>query len=163
MAEPAISPLPAGFDRWDELHALIMEAFAYMDGVIDPPSSAKRLSVTGLREKAVKEQGFIAMAGAELVGCLFADARDGHVYVGKLAISKGWQGRGVGAALMAAAEDHARALGKSALELQVRIELAGNHAAFSRLGFVETARTAHAGYDRPTAITMRKDLASRKP
>ncbi|TIN07524.1 MAG: GNAT family N-acetyltransferase, partial [Mesorhizobium sp.] len=31
--------------------------------------------------------------------------------------------------------------------------------AFARLGFHETARTAHSGYDRPTSITMRKVLS----
>ncbi len=36
-----IAPLPADFSDWEGLLALINEAFAYMDGVIDPPSSAK--------------------------------------------------------------------------------------------------------------------------
>ena len=49
--------------------------------------------------------------------------------------------------------------GKPALELQTRIELTGNHAVFARLGFHETERTAHAGYARPTSITMRKALS----
>ena len=39
------------------------------------------------------------------------------------------------------------------------IELTGNQQLFAKLGFVETARTAHQGYDRPTSITMRKALA----
>ncbi|TIV92899.1 MAG: GNAT family N-acetyltransferase, partial [Mesorhizobium sp.] len=52
----------------------------------------------------------------------------------------------------------ARARGKDAIELQSRIELTANHAAFARLGFRETGRTAHAGYDRSTSITMRKVL-----
>ncbi len=33
------------FDRWQELVALIVSSFAYMDGVIDPPSSAHRLTL----------------------------------------------------------------------------------------------------------------------
>lgn len=43
MDQPAallVSELPPDFARWDELLALILRAFAYMDGVIDPPSSA---------------------------------------------------------------------------------------------------------------------------
>ena len=47
---------------------------------------------------------------------------------------------------------------KPALELQTRVELGANHAAFQRLGFVEVGRTAHDGYDRPTSITFRKSL-----
>jgi hypothetical protein len=42
------------------------------------------------------------------------------------------------------------------VELQTRIELVENHAIFAALGFVETARTAHKGYDRPTTLTFRK-------
>jgi hypothetical protein len=59
---------------------------------------------------------------------------------------------------MRAVEDLARERGKDAIELQTRIELTTNHAAFARLGFRESGRTAHEGYDRPTSITMRKVL-----
>ena len=45
------------------------------------------------------------------------------------------------------------------MELQTRVELTGNQRAFRSLGFVETGRTAHQGYDRPTSVTMRKRLA----
>jgi phosphinothricin acetyltransferase len=48
----------------------------------------------------------------------------------------------------------------SRLELQVRIELEENQRIFSRCGFVETARTAHPGYDRVTEITMQKELTA---
>jgi hypothetical protein len=60
---------------------------------------------------------------------------------------------------MQAVEEHARLLGKHGLELQARVELTANHAAFARLGFHETGRTAHEGYDRPTSVTMRKTLS----
>jgi hypothetical protein len=60
---------------------------------------------------------------------------------------------------MQAVEQLAREGGKDAIELQTRIELTANHAAFARLGFRETERTAHPGYDRPTSITMRKALS----
>ena len=43
-ADLAVDPIPAGFERWEELLAVIRESFAYMDGVIDPPSSAHRLT-----------------------------------------------------------------------------------------------------------------------
>ncbi len=29
---------------------------------------------------------------------------------------------------------------------------------FGRMGFVQTGQTAHAGYDRPTSITMRRAI-----
>ena len=157
-AEIAVIRLPGDFARWDELLALIARAFAYMDGVIDPPSSAHRLTAESLREKAGTETGFLAMQDGKIVGCIFAAEHVQHFYVGKLAVEPSLQGKKIGRDLMRAAEALARAAGKPVLELQARVELTGSQAAFGRLGFVETERTAHAGYNRPTSVTMRKTL-----
>lgn len=154
-----ISRLPDDFSRWDELLGLIMRCFAYMDGIIDPPSSAHRLTPALLCDKARAETCFIASRDGDLVGCIFAAERQDALYVGKLAVDERLRGHGIGRALMQAAEHHARACGKPALELQTRIELPANHATFARMGFVEVARTAHEGFDRPTSITFRKALA----
>ena len=158
-AEPAIVAIDAGFERWDELLALIHDSFAYMQGVVDPPASGLALTMTALREKALAEAGLLALADGRIVGCAFLSPREDHLYLGKLAVARDLQGRGIGRLLVRHAEDLARAAGKPALQLQTRIELAGNHKAFARLGFAETARTAHPGYDRPTSVTMRKTLA----
>ncbi|PWK68364.1 GNAT family N-acetyltransferase [Aminobacter sp. AP02] len=153
-----VARLPRDFDRWDELLDLIMRSFAYMDGVIDPPSSAHRLTPANLRDKASDEVCFIAMMDRRLVGCIFLAERAELFYVGKLAVDDGVRGAGIGRALMLAAERHAIDQGKPVLELQTRIELAANHATFAKLGFVESERTAHEGFDRPTSITFRKAL-----
>lgn len=153
-----IARLTQAFDSWDELLGLIMRAFAYMDGVIDPPSSAHRLTAASLRDKAGDEAGFIATLDGRLVGCIFAAERDDVIYVGKLAVDDSARGLGIGRALMLAAERHAAERGKPVLELQTRIELAANHATFAKMGFVEFERTAHDGFDRPTSITFRKTL-----
>jgi len=50
------------------------------------------------------------------------------------------------------ARDH----GRTALELQTRIELTENHATFAALGFAKVAETAHPGYTRATSITLRR-------
>jgi predicted N-acetyltransferase YhbS len=157
-AKIEIARLPAGFNRWEELRDLIRRTFAYMDGVIDPPSSAHRLTPRALREKCNAETVLIALSDGSLVGCIFLADRGDHVYVGKLAVEPALQGRGIGRRLMQAAEAEALRQGKRVIELQTRIELTGNHAAFGRLGFRETGRTAHEGFSRPTSITMRKEL-----
>ncbi|MDX8526124.1 GNAT family N-acetyltransferase [Mesorhizobium sp. MSK_1335] len=154
----SIVGLAADFGRWDDLLALIRRAFAHMDGVIDPPSSVHLLTADSLCEKAKRETGFVAIENGRIVGCIFALERSRDFYVGKLAVEPRLQGRGIGTRLMRAVEDLARERGKDAIELQTRIELTANHAAFARLGFRETERTAHEGYDRPTSITMRKVL-----
>jgi len=149
----------ADFGRWGELLSFIRDAFSYMDGVIEPPSSIHRLDAYSLAEKSARETAIVVLSGRTIVGCAFLDDRDDRFYLGKLAVSPELQGRGIGRLLMAYCEGLAREAGKTAIELQTRVELTGNQQAFARLDFVETERTAHAGYDRPTSITMRKALA----
>ncbi|AUX74767.1 MULTISPECIES: GNAT family N-acetyltransferase [Sinorhizobium] len=150
--------LDPGFDRYEELLALILKSFASMDGRIDPPSSAHALTVESLRQKSRDEVGFVVANGADLLGCVFLKPEPDCLYIGKLAIDPGHQGKGLGRQLLTAAEETARSLGLPALRLQTRIELTENHATFAAWGFVETGRSAHPGFTRPTSIEMRKML-----
>lgn len=147
------------FRDWDGLLALILRSFDYMNGRIDPRSSALALTPQSLERKARSEMVFLAYLGERLAGCAFLAEKPDYFYLGKLAVDPEFQGRGVGRALMAAAERFATAAGKPQIELQTRIELLENHQTFERLGFRETERTAHPGYHRPTSLTMRKVLA----
>lgn len=108
----SVAQLPADFERWDEVLALIMRAFAAMDGVIDPPSSAHRLTVENLRDKARQETGFAALNDGRIVGCVFVLERANDFYVGKLAVEPDFQGQGIARRLMQAVEDLARDRGK---------------------------------------------------
>nr|WP_314090996.1 GNAT family N-acetyltransferase [uncultured Shinella sp.] len=155
----AIVRLGPDFSRWDDLLALILGAFAYMDGAIDPPSSAHRLTPVSLAAKAQAEIAYAAMEGQTLLGCIFCRPEAGSLYVGKLAVAPGFQGRGAGRLLLEMAEQLARELGLPELRLETRVELTANHAAFARWGFVRTGEYAHPGFDRITAIEMRKRLA----
>ncbi|GAB4262977.1 MAG: hypothetical protein Kow0013_08980 [Pararhodobacter sp.] len=65
------------------------------------------------------------------------------LYLGKLAVEPGARRRG---------------LGLPSVTLQTRVELLDNHKTFASLGFHEIARTAHAGFDRPTSITFRRSV-----
>lgn len=154
-----IDRIDVRFDRWEELLSLILRSFAYMDGVIDPPSSAYRLTVSTLKEKASQEIGFVAARGATLLGCVFITERSDDFYLGKLAVAPEAQGSGIGRKLLEASEFQARKSGKAAIELQTRVELTANQGTFQHFGFREVIRTAHDGYDRPTSVTMRKVLS----
>jgi GNAT superfamily N-acetyltransferase len=147
-----------GFHNWDGLHALLTHSFAYMEGRIDPPSSLDRMTVETLREKAVEETLLLAWDGEVLVGCGYARDDGETLYLGKLAVDQAYRRRGILRSLIGFAEDMARADGKSALELQTRVELVENHATFATLGFIKSGESAHEGYDRPTSITMRKAI-----
>jgi len=158
MTKPRIIPITQDFARWDELLKLIRDSFAYMDGVIDPPSSAHLLTAEGLRQKAGEETGFAALIGEELVGCVFLKERSDSFYLGKLAVAPAFEGKGIARALMQRAEAETIAKGKPAIELQVRTELTRNRAVFEKLGYRKIAETAHPGYTRITSITMRKEI-----
>lgn len=147
---------PEGFSDWPELLALIRGSFAYMDGRIDPPSSAHLLTPASLRDRAAAEHLYIA--GPPLLGCAFFAEQPDALYIGKLAIAPDAQGAGLGRAFLAEAESLARRRGLPRLRLETRVELTRNHAAFARLGFIKTAEKAHPGFDRPTSITLEKPL-----
>ena len=154
----AIQRLGAEFGGWDAMLDLIRRAFAYMDDVIDPPSSAHQLTPATLADKARVEAVYIATTDGRMAGCMFLADRGDHLYLGKLAIEPPAQGLGIGHHLLDAADRHARQLGRREIELQVRIELSRNQAYFMSNGYREAERTSHVGYSRITSITFRKPV-----
>lgn len=150
--------IDTGFEPYQELVDLILAAFAFMDGRIDPPSSAHRLTPATLRQKAAQEIAFAAIENGRLVGCIFLKPEEATLYIGKLAVHPAAQGMGTGRLLLEKTEATARQLGLSSLRLETRIELAENHRLFATWGFVKTAENRHAGYARTTSIEMRKRL-----
>lgn len=151
--------LDEGFGRWPELLELILSSFAYMNGRIDPPSSALDLTPDALKEKAAAEMGYVAFDDGALAGCMFLRPEGNCLYLGKLAVAPELQGRGIGKQLLAVAEATARERSLKMIRLDTRIELTGNHAAFAAMGFVRTAEKSHPGFDRVTYVEMRKTLA----
>lgn len=124
-----------------------------MDGRIDPPSSMHRLRLEDVARQAREGEVWV-IEDSFLVACVFLTPRSQVLYLGKLAVASSHRGRGLARRLVAQAAHRARALGLATVELETRIELRENHAAFARLGFVKTAETAHPGYTRPTSMTM---------
>lgn len=155
-----LSRLDDDFQRYDELLDMILKAFAYMDDVIDPPSSAHRLTPNLLREKARAEIGIAAFEDARLVACAFFKPEPASLYIGKLAVLPEAQDKGIGRRLLTEAETIAATLGLAELRLETRIELVGNHRRFAAWGFRKTAENSHAGYQWITSIEMRKTLAA---
>lgn len=139
------------------LLALIQSAFAGMDGRIDPPSSMNRLTLTDVAQQTVT--GEVWAIGTPPVACVFFTPKPGELYVGKLATAATHRGQGLARRLITQAEATARARGLPRLALETRVELTENHTAFAAMGFAEVGRTAHAGFDRPTSITMHKAVA----
>lgn len=83
----------------------------------------------------------VAVEGDELVGCCALTPRGDVGYFGTFAVRPLLQGAGTGSALLAAAEQRARELGLTAVEmtvLSVRTELL---AYYARRGYVDTGET----------------------
>ena len=141
---------------WASLLALIRAEFAYMDGVIDPPSSMHRLTEDDIARQA--ETGEVWVIGRPAMACMFLTVKGDWLYLGKLAVAADQRGKGLARDLVDQAMARASALGLKGVELQTRIELVANHVTFAAMGFHETGRSAHPGYDRPTTLTFRHPL-----
>lgn len=135
--------------RLADVLALIRTCFAYMDGIIDPPSSVHRLTLEGLHTISRT-----AEIWATPSACMILTPQDDTLYLGKLAVAEKARGKGLARSMTAHAVQRAKALKRPTLTLQTRIELTANHKTFKALGFYETARGAHEGYDHPTHITF---------
>ena len=151
----AVQPLDAGADLTG-VRALLVQAFAFMEGVIDPPSSLAMLRVEDLRAEAALGRLWAILPGP--AACMILTPKPGTLYLGKLAVAKTQRGCGLARVMLEQAIVQARALGFPSITLQTRIELTGNQALFRHLGFAEIERTAHPGYDRPTSITFRRGV-----
>lgn len=136
---------------------LLIEAFAYMDGRIDPPSSLSRMSVDDLDALATK--GHLWVIGHPPVATVTLTPMGDCLYLGKLAVSSHARNAGHARRLVELAKNVAGNSELPCLRLETRVELVENRKTFERLGFVKTGETAHAGYDRPTSITMELPLS----
>ena len=145
-------------EDWPTIHKLVADAFAYMDGRIDPPSSIHRWSPDVFASEAQSGAVYLAEENGALIGAGFGRIAGDAYYIGKIAVSPKARGKGVAKAIVAIAEADAKLRALPTLELESRIELTENHNTFAALGFVKTGETAHQGYDRPTSITMRKPV-----
>lgn len=101
-------------------------------------------------------QLYLASLGAEPVGVAVLVRADDHVELNNIAVHPRWQGRGIGRALIAFAEETAREQGVSELRLYTHVTMTENIARYGRIGFIETHRETQDGYER---VFMRKLIA----
>jgi GNAT superfamily N-acetyltransferase len=143
---------------WVGLHAHLVLCFASMERRIDPPSSLAGMTPDSLAAMSEDTTIVTLWQGGMLVASGFLSDTGRAVYLSKLAVHPDCRRTGLLRRIVAEAEALARHLGRPTLELCTRVELVENHAVFKRLGFVEVARTAHPGFDRPTSVTMERPV-----
>lgn len=142
------------------LAATIAAAFEQYRGRLIPESGAFRDTADAIsRELADGTGAIIAEQNGETLGCVMIKPVDGDLYFGRLAVTPSARGRGIARRLVGAVEAEAARRGLAGVRLGVRIVLTENQRFFTALGYVETSREAHPGFDHPTSITMRKSFS----
>ena len=159
MTTSALRARALGRDDADAAARLIREAFAVQGLATDPPSSALRETAASVAAHLAEHGGAALEAEGGLIGLVLWAERDAGLYLGRLAVSPAWRGRGAPRALIAAGEREARRRRLPRLHLRVRLALDDNRRLFLACGFVPVREGAHPGYAEPTFLVMEKRLA----
>lgn len=139
--------------------ATIAAAFAQYRGKLVPESGAFRETAEGIAaELARRTSAIVAERNGEMLGCVLVEEIEGDLYFGRLSVLPAARGLGLARLLIDAVEAEALRRGLAGVRLGVRIVLTDNQRLFASLGYRETSREAHPGFDRPTSINMRKPL-----
>lgn len=139
--------------------AVIAASFEQYRGKLVPESGAFRETAEGIAAELTKGAGaIVAERNDEMLGCVLVEEMEGDLYFGRLSVLPSARGRGLARQLIDAVEAEARRRGLAGVRLGVRIVLTDNQRLFAALGYRETSREAHPGFDYPTSINMRKAL-----
>ncbi|HEY3912359.1 MAG TPA: GNAT family N-acetyltransferase [Stellaceae bacterium] len=95
-------------------------------------------------------------ANRAIAGIIVLIAKPDHLLLDNIAVRPDRQGRGLGRALIAFAENEARRRGLLEVRLYTHQKMTENLALYAWLGFEETRRGCEAGYDR---VFMRKPVS----
>jgi ribosomal protein S18 acetylase RimI-like enzyme len=102
------------------------------------------------------EQAWAAVDDGEIAGFVVLIPESGYLLLENVAVQPAAQGRGIGARLLAQAEDHARELGLAEIRLYTNEAMTENLAYYVRHGYVETHRAEQDGFRR---VFFRKRVA----
>ena len=139
--------------------ATIAASFEQYRGRLEPESGAFRETAEGIAAELARESGaIVAERNGRMIGCVMVKLEEDDLYFGRLSVVPEARGEGIARRLVEAVEDEARRRELAGVRLGVRIVLVENQKLFSSMGYVETSREAHEGFDHPTSINMRKPL-----
>lgn len=141
------------------LAATIAAAFEQYRGKLLPESGAFGETADNIaRQLTSGADALIAERNGRVLACVMMEMQEGDLYFGRLAVLPQARGLGLAKRLIEAVEQEARRRGLPGVRLGVRVVLTNNQRLFTSLGYVETSREAHPGFDYPTSINMRKAL-----
>jgi ribosomal protein S18 acetylase RimI-like enzyme len=131
----------------------VREAYALYVPRIGREPAPMTADYTALLEHA---EVWVAEAGdGAVAGVLVLEPRAESLLLENVAVAPEAQGRGIGGALVAHAEQRARELGLPEVTLYTNVHMTENLGLYPALGYVETGRRREDGYDR---VYFRKSL-----
>jgi ribosomal protein S18 acetylase RimI-like enzyme len=135
----------ANADDLAELRAIVVAAYAvYIPrmGRLPAPMTADYAGAVGRREV------WVAASGGEIAGLVVLVPHPDHLMLENLAVRPATQGRGVGARLLALAEQEAARLGLAEISLYTNAAMTENLAYYPRHGYRLTRRAEQDGFQR---------------
>ncbi|MEO8540886.1 MAG: GNAT family N-acetyltransferase [bacterium] len=147
-----------GMEEAARVRELMLAAFREYDTVLSVPSSAMWETVDDTAAHIADGGAVLADVDGLTVGSGRFEMREDHVYIGRLSVLPEHRGRGIGALMMTAMEQHAAGQGSPEARISVRTLLPKNIELYERLGYVATDRYKHARGDE-IIVDMAKKLA----
>ncbi len=135
----------AGPGDVDELR--VIAAAAYQKYV--PRIGRAPAPMTADYAQAVRDgQAWAALEDGQIAGFAIIIAQPGYLLLDNVAVLPAAQGRGIGARLLALAEEQARGLGLREIRLYTNETMTENLAYYPRRGYAETHRADQDGFNR---------------
>ncbi len=134
--------------------------FSVYQAILDPLPSVFRETPAVIQQKMEHGTFLIACNNDQIVGMVFYQCNEDHVYLGRLCVLQEWQGHGIARMLMQAVEERAAQFGMPTVQLAVRIALPQLIATYMRHGYRVSGEHCHPGYIHPTFVSMCKTLDS---
>lgn len=135
----------AGPGDADELRAIAAAA----DQKYVPRIGRAPAPMTADYAQAVRDgQAWAALEDRQIVGFAIIIAQPGYLLLDNVAVLPAAQGRGIGARLLALAEEQARGLGLREIRLYTNEAMTENLAYYPRHGYAETHRAEQDGFNR---------------
>jgi N-acetylglutamate synthase-like GNAT family acetyltransferase len=138
----------------DEIRQLVREAYAvYVERIGREPAPM------GADYEALVADGAVSVAGDEdrIVGVLVLRPQRDSLLLENVAVAPAEQGRGIGRALIAFAEQRAGELGLAKVALYTNAQMTENLSLYPALGYLEVDRRRDGGFER---VFFEKAIAS---
>jgi len=116
----------------------------YVPRIGHPPAPMTADYAQAIRSR----QAWVAVDGGEVTGFVILIAQPGYLLLDNIAVRPDAQGRGIGARLLALAEDRARSLHLGEIRLYTNQAMTENLSYYPRYGYTETHRAEQDGFHR---------------